>query len=50
MDELSLVMAPVVADAEDKCLFHESSRSDYVLAKATPMDEGVMWLQYKRKL
>ncbi len=49
IDELSLVVAPVVADAEDKPLFTDSSVSEFELQKVQQYDGGVVWLNYKRK-
>ena len=49
IDELSLVVAPIIADAEDKPLFMASSVSDFELKEIKQYDNGVIWLNYKRK-
>ena len=49
IDELSLVVAPVVANAEDKPLFMASSVSDFELKEIKQYDNSVIWLNYKRK-
>lgn len=48
IDELSLVVAPVVADKDDKPLFTDSTVSDFELAKAENSN-GNLVLSYKRK-
>lgn len=47
IDELSLVVAPVVADKDSKPLFYDSVIGDYELIK-TDTEEGVLVLNYKR--
>ncbi len=49
IDELSLVVAPVVADAEDKPLFMASTVSDFELKDIKQHENSVVWLNYKRK-
>lgn len=49
IDELSLVVAPIVADAEDKPLFMASSISDFELKEIKQYANSVIWLNYKRK-
>ena len=49
IDELSLVVAPIVADAEDKPLFMASSVSAFELKEIKQYYNGVIWLNYKRK-
>lgn len=49
IDELSLVVAPIVADAEDKPLFMASTVSDFELKEIKKYDGSVIWLNYKRK-
>lgn len=49
IDELSLVVAPIVADAEDKPLFMASSVSDFELKEIKQNNSSVIWLNYKRK-
>jgi riboflavin biosynthesis pyrimidine reductase len=48
IDELSIVVAPVVADANDKPLFGNSVLSDFVLVRSESQN-GVLVLNYKRK-
>ena len=47
IDELSLVVAPVIADKHDKSLFMESTLSDFELVSAESV-EGNVVLKYKR--
>ncbi len=47
IDELSLVVAPVVADEKSKPLFTNSSIADYELKKIKQYDD-VIWLNYRR--
>ena len=49
VDELSLVMAPVIAEAEDKPLFMDSVISGWALMNSTTYEDGVLWLRYKQK-
>jgi len=49
IDELSLVIAPIIADAEDKPLFMESSVSDFKLKEVKKYDNGVIYLNYKQQ-
>ncbi|MBQ5911012.1 MAG: dihydrofolate reductase family protein [Clostridia bacterium] len=48
IDELSLVVAPVVADKDDKPLFMNSTVQDFELIKTENKDD-VLILNYKRK-
>lgn len=48
IDELSLVVAPVVADAEDKPLFMDSSLENYLLEDVR-YQNGALWLNYKSR-
>ena len=48
IDELSLVVAPIVADAEDKPLFMDSTLSEFKLKEIKQYDD-VVWMNYKRK-
>ncbi len=48
IDELSLVVAPIVADKQDKPLFTDSTISDYELQKVESKNDCVI-LNYKRK-
>lgn len=47
IDELSLVVSPVVADKESKPLFYDSIISNYELMK-TNVENGVLVLNYKK--
>lgn len=47
IDELSLVVAPVVADAEDKPLFMDSISSAFELKEIKQQDD-VVWMNYKK--
>lgn len=49
VDELSLVIAPVIASADDKPLFWNSDISGYSLMKTTTMEDDVVWMQYKKR-
>lgn len=49
IDELSLVVAPVVAAAEDKPLFTDSVGAEFALEEVKQYDGGVVWMRYKRK-
>ena len=48
IDELSLVVAPIVADTEDKPLFMDSTLSDFKLKEIKQYDD-VVWMNYIRK-
>lgn len=48
IDELSLVVAPIVADAEDKPLFMDSTLEHYQL-EDVQYRNGSLWLNYKVK-
>ena len=48
IDELSLVVAPIVADAEDKPLFMDSRLSEFKLKEIKQYDD-VAWMNYIRK-
>jgi len=47
IDELSLVVAPVIADAADKPLFMDSVMEEYQLAEVKDHN-GILWLNYKK--
>ena len=47
IDELSLVVAPVTADAEDKPLFTDGTLENYTLEDVR-YQNGALWLNYKR--
>ena len=48
IDELSLVVAPVVAKGEDKPLFTDACIADYRLLDVKKCDYSVIWLNYKK--
>ena len=48
IDELSLVVAPVVADKDDKPLFSNSVIENYQLADCKAYKNSVVWLNYKK--
>ncbi len=47
IDELSLVVAPIIADADDKPLFVNSTISDFELEEIKKYDD-VVWMNYKK--
>lgn len=47
IDELSLVVAPIVADAEDKPLFMDAQMENFTL-EDVQYRNGSLWLNYKR--
>ena len=47
IDELSLVVAPIVADAADKPLFQGARMDSFRLAEVKDLD-GAVWMNYKR--
>lgn len=48
IDELSLVVAPVVGGKEGKPLFMESAIAQYRLEQVRQYESGVLWLNYKK--
>ncbi len=50
IDELSLVIAPVVAQKGDKPLFAESAISDFELKETKQYDNSVVWMNYRRNI
>ena len=46
IDELSLVQSSVIADADSKPLFADSTLADYSLKEAKVVSENVLWLRY----
>ena len=48
IDEISLVVAPIIADAEDKPLFMDSTLSEFKLKEIKQCDD-VVWMNYIRK-
>lgn len=49
VDELSLMVAPVTADAEDKPLFYGCASHPFTGASAKVMSSGAVWLRYLDK-
>ena len=49
IDELSLVQASMIADADSKPLFEQSSLEDYILKEAKMVSDSVLYLRYLRK-
>ena len=49
VDELSLVVAPIVADKDDKPLFMNGNISKFRLISSEVMDNDTLWLRYERK-
>lgn len=49
IDELSLVVAPIVGGGSDKPLFMDSHLSSFTLANIQTYDHGILWLHYRRK-
>lgn len=48
IDELSLVVAPTIADKNSKPLFDNAVISDFSLNKIQLFDNDVLWLNYKK--
>ncbi len=48
IDELSLVVTPLVADTEDKPLFMKSTMSAFRLSEVKQLDGDAVWLNYKK--
>lgn len=49
IDELSLVVAPVIADAEDKPLFMNSTIAEFELKEVKQYEDSVVWMNYVKK-
>ena len=49
IDELSLVIAPVTADAQDKPLLMDAVAGAYELVDVKRYDGGVVWMNYRAK-
>lgn len=49
IDELSLVVAPTIADTEAKPLFMNSQIADYELKEIKQYKDSVVWMNYKRR-
>ena len=48
VDELSLVVAPMTAQGQDKPLFMDGVLSPYVLSDSRVYENGTVWLNYKK--
>lgn len=48
VDELSLVVVPVVAGADSKPLFYESQMEGFQLTSAEQLADGAVWMRYGR--
>lgn len=48
IDEISLVVAPIIADSDDKPLFMDSTLSEFKLKEIKQYDD-VVWMNYIRK-
>ncbi len=48
IDAMSLVVAPVIADKNDKPLFMDSDMSEFKLIHAETMTDGSIWIQYAK--
>lgn len=49
IDELSLVVAPIIADDVDKPLFLNSTISNFKLKEVKQYEDSVIWMNYTRK-
>ena len=49
IDELSLVVAPMIAGTEGKLLFYESEIQNYTLTETKLLPDSVIWLHYFKK-
>ncbi len=48
IDELSLVVAPVVAGETGETLFENGEMEGYSLRETKTYEESVLWLKYKK--
>lgn len=48
IDELSLVVTPIVVAADDKPLFMNSTITDFTVKEIKQYDNSVVWMNYKR--
>lgn len=49
VDELSLVVAPIIADNDDKPLFYDCGMREYTGTYAKVLNNDILWLRYKDK-
>ncbi len=48
VDELSLVVAPIIADKNDKSLFMESDMCEFKLNSVKPMQDNSVWMRFEK--
>lgn len=48
VDELSLVVSPLVADKSDKSLFMDADMCEFSLIDVEPMSDGSVWMRYRK--
>lgn len=48
VDELSLIVTPVIADKDDKPLFYDSSVTDFEFVSSEKMPDDSLWIRYER--
>ena len=48
VDELSLIVTPVIADKDDKPLFCDSSVTDFEFVSSEKMADDSLWIRYER--
>ncbi len=48
VDELSLVIAPIVANKNDKSLFMDSDMCEFMLKSVKPMQDNSVWLRFEK--
>jgi len=48
IDEISLIVAPIIACTEDKPLFMGSIISNFELKELKQYDNGIVWMNYKK--
>jgi len=49
IDELSLVLVPIVADKNDKSLFYNADYKEFEFISAQRLEGGALWLRFKKK-
>lgn len=49
VDELSLVIAPITGEPEDKPLFMDSIMTTFILDNIKTLEDSAVWLRYKRR-
>lgn len=48
IDQISQIIAPFIADKNDKPLFSDASMTEFKLLDCQNMNDGSVWIQYKR--